>query len=304
MYIIHAKSEDTNPVTNDETSEPRSQMIEDLNSIVEVDGETFRLSDLIESLRKAGTIAEEVSDLRVFHESTRKFIRQEGEQHEIATAASKMLKGIGCSDEEIDDYLEMWVAVPKTEEASPSPGTTPEIPSLAQIHPLPNQPTHESRKTMTIHTIRDSLREVLATEGYIPKITDAGNISFKFEGTTFYLVLDESDLQFAAIHQYLECDLKEPSSYLRGVVAAHTSASDFKIAKVAIDDAKEMATVSAEVFFHDYETVRKQLPRLLRAVRAAANKFEEEYERLSEEQDSGEIDDGVETSTDSALSQG
>ena len=72
--------------------------IKDLNAMVEVDGEVFRLSDLIESLRKAGTIAEEVSDLRVFHESASKFMRREGEQHEIADAASKMLKGIGYSE--------------------------------------------------------------------------------------------------------------------------------------------------------------------------------------------------------------
>jgi hypothetical protein len=293
-------SEDMNQMANKKTSRSGNQVIRDLSSMVEVDGDLIPVQRLIDAIHKAGDLHDEVKNLREFRDSATQFLRREGEQHQIATAASKTLKGIGCSDEEIYQYLEMWVASPKPTEANPSPSLSvaPGVQSLAQIHPLPNQRNYESKKPMTIHTTRDALRAVLATEGFAPKITDTGDFCFKFEGTTCYLVLDESDLQFAAVHRYLHFDLQEPSSFLRGLLAAHAAGSEFKVAKVVIDDAKEIVTVSAELFFHDYETVRQQLPRLLNAVRAAANKFEEVYEESSEEQASGEVDDGDETATD------
>jgi hypothetical protein len=88
-------------MADEKVAESGGPTIKDLNSMVEVDGEVFRLSDLIESLRKAGTIAEEVSDLRVFHESASKFMRREGEQHEIADAASKSKVKFGTNTSSI-----------------------------------------------------------------------------------------------------------------------------------------------------------------------------------------------------------
>lgn len=84
--------------------------ISDMNMMVEVDGEQIRLGDLIETIQKAGQMVEEIDSLRAFQEATNRFIRREGEQHEIADAASKMLAGVGYTDEEIKEYVRDWTS--------------------------------------------------------------------------------------------------------------------------------------------------------------------------------------------------
>ena len=84
--------------------------INDMDAMVEVDGEQIRLGDLIETIQKAGQMVEEIDSLRAFQEATNRFIRREGEQHEIADAASKMLAGVGYTDEEIKEYVRDWTS--------------------------------------------------------------------------------------------------------------------------------------------------------------------------------------------------
>ena len=137
--------------------------IKDLNAMVEVDGEVFRLSDLIESLRKAGTIAEEVSDLRVFHESASKFMRREGEQHEIADAASKMLKGIGYSDDETRQYIKDWTNSQNSNESdagdeSEEEETTQENSQMEQNDPRYAQLENETRQ-MRLRMMRQEMEK-------------------------------------------------------------------------------------------------------------------------------------------------
>jgi len=84
-------------------------VIRDLDMLVEVDGEMVRIRDLVDTVLNAGEMLPEIDTLRAFQEATNRFIRRDGEQHEIADAASKMLAGIGYSDEEIKEYVEDWV---------------------------------------------------------------------------------------------------------------------------------------------------------------------------------------------------
>lgn len=91
---------DSTPLTNN--------VIRDLNVMVEIDGEQVRLSDLVQTIYNASEIADEISSLREFQDAATRFIRREGEQHEIAEAASKMLSGVGYSDEEVKQYVRDW----------------------------------------------------------------------------------------------------------------------------------------------------------------------------------------------------
>lgn len=83
-------------------------VIRDLDMLVEIDGEQVRLGDLVDTIQKAGQMVEEIDSLRAFQEATNRFIRRDGEQHEIADAASKMLAGVGYTDQEIREYVRDW----------------------------------------------------------------------------------------------------------------------------------------------------------------------------------------------------
>ena len=84
------------------------KVIRDMSAMVEIDGETFSLSQLVDSLRKAGDLVDEVANLRDFQESTTKFMRRDGEPHQLAEAASRMLSGAGYDPEEIKEYISEW----------------------------------------------------------------------------------------------------------------------------------------------------------------------------------------------------
>lgn len=83
-------------------------IVKDLETIIEIDGETFKLSQLVDTLRQAGDLADELGNLRDFRNSATRFMRREGEPHQLAEAASKMLAGAGYSDQEIKKYVAEW----------------------------------------------------------------------------------------------------------------------------------------------------------------------------------------------------
>jgi len=92
----------------DEQNDVSGNMIDNMDAIVVIDGERVRLGDLVDTIRKAGEMVEEIDALRTFQEATNRFIRRDGEQHEIADAASTMLAGVGYNDDEIKQYVRDW----------------------------------------------------------------------------------------------------------------------------------------------------------------------------------------------------
>lgn len=92
----------------DENDAGDEQVVRNLNTLVEVDGDLIPVQRLIDAIHQAGGLHDEVKNLREFRDSATQFLRREGEQHEIATAASKMLEGAGFNDDEIKEYVGDW----------------------------------------------------------------------------------------------------------------------------------------------------------------------------------------------------
>jgi hypothetical protein len=144
--------------------------------MVEIDGERVRIGDLVDTIRKAGDMVQEIDDLRAFQEATNQFIRREGEQHEIADAASKMLAGVGYSDQEIKEYVRDWtrsqVEGDQEEEAEEeATEDTQEEPKMDQNDPRYDRLAQET-KQLRLRMMREEMQK-----GVVSAIDGNGEIA-------------------------------------------------------------------------------------------------------------------------------
>jgi hypothetical protein len=160
----------------DSTPTRASGVISNLDMMVEIDGERVRIGDLVDTIRKAGDMVQEIDDLRAFQEATNQFIRREGEQHEIADAASKMLAGVGYSDQEIKEYVRDWtrsqVEGDQEEEAEEeATEDTQEEPKMDQNDPRYDRLAQET-KQLRLRMMREEMQK-----GVVSAIDGNGEIA-------------------------------------------------------------------------------------------------------------------------------
>lgn len=162
----------------DEETQTGGGVIRDLDMMVEVDGEMIRIGDLVDTVLKAGEMVPEIDTLRAFQEATNRFIRRDGEQHEIADAASKMLAGVGYTDQEIKEYVRDWTrsqnetqddgeeAVEETEE------DTQEEPEMTQQNDPRYERLERETKQMRLRMMQEEMKK-----GVVSAIDENGEIA-------------------------------------------------------------------------------------------------------------------------------
>jgi hypothetical protein len=153
-----------------------SGSIRDMDVMVEVDGEQIRLGDLVETIQKAGQMVEEIDSLRAFRDATNTFIRRDGEQHQIADAASQMLAGVGYSDDEIKDYVRDWSRSQSQEDAEGSE----EEPDEEEAQEEPKMDTNDPRYAKLEQETRQMRLRMMREEmskGVVSAIDQNGEIA-------------------------------------------------------------------------------------------------------------------------------
>lgn len=151
-------------------------VIRDLNMMVEIDGEQVRLGDLVDTIQKAGEMVEEIDSLRAFQEATNQFIRREGEPHQVADAASRMLAGVGYSDEEIRQYVRDWSESQNQQEDSEEPGEEAQEDTQEEQPMDTNDPRYEKLAQETRQLRLRMMREEMQ-KGVVSAIDGNGEIA-------------------------------------------------------------------------------------------------------------------------------
>jgi len=162
----------------DEETQADSGVIRDLDMMVEVDGEMVRIRDLVDTVQKAGELLPEIDTLREFQEATNRFIRRDGEQHEIADAASKMLAGVGYTDQEIKEYVRDWTrSQNETEDdgeetAEEAEEDTQEEPEMTQQNDPRYERLERETKQMRLRMMQEEMKK-----GVVSAIDENGEIA-------------------------------------------------------------------------------------------------------------------------------
>jgi len=113
----------------------------------------------------------------------------------------------------------------------------------------------------------------LVEEGFRPKIEDDDDlVSFKYEGRTYYIIIDEEDEEFFRLVYPNFWEIEDESELAEAKEAAMYATAKTKVAKVFITTNNDVwATV--ELFCAPPETFKSVLSRCLSAVRSSIESF-------------------------------
>ena len=124
---------------------------------------------------------------------------------------------------------------------------------------------------------RSIMMNVLFDEGFRPAVDDDGDIRFKYEGGTFYIVdtKDESYLQLLFLNFW---QLGTEDEVRTALLAAARATRETKVAKVWPNVDMTWMSASAEIFCTDWSHVTgATLLRCIRGISTAVETFSEEF---------------------------
>jgi hypothetical protein len=111
-------------------------------------------------------------------------------------------------------------------------------------------------------------QEYLVAEGYRPEVDEDGDIRFRHEGRTIYLILDASDPCYLRVSMPGVWECEGPEQERRGLEAVNAVNRDLKVVKCVLVDGTVWA--SAELFADPPDAIRAVFRRCLDAIGSAA----------------------------------
>jgi len=124
---------------------------------------------------------------------------------------------------------------------------------------------------MTRQERMDLYHEFLEEEGYRPSIDKDGDLMFKIESQTYFVIVEEDDAEFFRLVYPNFWSIENEDERARAYVAAHDATAKTKVAKVFVVNDDTWA--SLELFCNPPETVKTVLPRGVSSVQTAVDTF-------------------------------
>jgi len=112
--------------------------------------------------------------------------------------------------------------------------------------------------------------EHLRAEGYLPSVDVDGDIYFKVSGDNYFIIIDESDLQFFQVYTGFTLGAVSMEDALN---AANYSNRRSKVAKITISSNGLIASVTAELLLNDPADFSPVFARALSLMRNAEINF-------------------------------
>lgn len=113
--------------------------------------------------------------------------------------------------------------------------------------------------------------DYLETEGFRPSLDEAGDVLFKCEGRSYYLMVDDDDPHYFRLLFPNFWGIDGAPERQRALLAASEVTAEIKVAKVYVLGDDTQAT--AEMFLADPHDLRKVFERALRALQGAVRRF-------------------------------
>lgn len=121
----------------------------------------------------------------------------------------------------------------------------------------------------------------LTQEGYNPSVDADGDVRFKAEGFTYYIIVDEKDERFFRLLFPNFWSIESGEELARALVAANHATMATKVAKVYVRNDGKDTSASIEMFLDPPEQFSKTFPRCMSALRTAVNTFVEKMRELA-----------------------
>ena len=131
----------------------------------------------------------------------------------------------------------------------------------------------QETKELSEQQLQELYMTYLKSEGYQPSIDGDGDVKFKVEGKSYYIIVSEKDLQFFQIMYPAFWKVEDLAERQKVLLAAHHATSSTKCAKVIM--VKDHAWATVEIFVESPEDFKKVFARSMSALRAGVDNFVE-----------------------------
>ena len=117
-------------------------------------------------------------------------------------------------------------------------------------------------------------KDFLAEEGYAPKFDDDGDVTFKAEGRTYFIVVSETDDEYFQLLFPNFWPIESEKERAQALLAASRATNNVKCAKVC--QIKDNMVASIEAFYVPADGFKPTFKRSLMALRSAVDQFAED----------------------------
>jgi len=117
--------------------------------------------------------------------------------------------------------------------------------------------------------------DFLAQEGYQPSIDSEGDVKFKAEGRTYYVIVDEEDETYFRLLFPNFWDIGSTEELTRALLAANHATMRTKVAKVYVHDDGKDTSAAIEMFIDPPGDFKLTFNRSMRALMVSVNTFVE-----------------------------
>jgi hypothetical protein len=124
----------------------------------------------------------------------------------------------------------------------------------------------------TARELQDMYMDYLREEGYVPSVDSDGDIAFKVEGGSYYIIVDEDDPTYFIIlyPNFWEIESEEERALASDVIMYVNDTT--KVAKIYITSWDD-TSIEAGIFLNTAEDFVHHFPRMMTVMRLARQKF-------------------------------
>lgn len=131
----------------------------------------------------------------------------------------------------------------------------------------------EREEPMTKSERAQTYSEYLRNEGYAPSIDQDGDVKFKKEGGTYYILISEQDQEFFRLVFPSFWPIESEAERKKAEMSALKATTDTKVAKIFL--VKDNVWGAIELFCASPDHVKAVFPRCLSALKVAVETFTE-----------------------------
>jgi hypothetical protein len=148
---------------------------------------------------------------------------------------------------------------------APAPAASPPVAGATALAQAAS-PTYSKAQLQKMYM------DYLSAEGFRPELTPAGNVMFRREGRFYLVYADEKDPTYFRLTLTLNYDDKGPEARAARVDASNSASEQTKVAKAFVTQ-EAGATFSIEMFLVVPGDFKSAMPRSLRAIDFAVDKY-------------------------------
>jgi len=127
-----------------------------------------------------------------------------------------------------------------------------------------------SQQQWTKEDLQNTYMEYLRQEGYVPTVDADGDIQFKVAGDVYFIILNETDLQFFQIYTGFKLDTVPEEAAIN---AANSSNRNSKVVKISFSSERKVISITAELLLNDPKDFIPIFSRAISLIRNAENNF-------------------------------